>query len=38
MTVKSLVADVAPRTGKIIQNGLIIFGRRDNLLLNLCLG
>jgi len=31
MGVTSLVAVVAPRTGKIIKNGLGVFGRGENL-------
>jgi len=34
MTVKSLVAVVATRRGKIIKNGLHIFERGENLLQN----
>jgi len=34
MTVTSLVAVVAPRTTKIIKNGLLVFERRENLLQN----
>jgi len=32
MTVMSLVAVVAPRTGKIIKNGLRVFEREEDLL------
>jgi len=31
MTVTSLVAIVAPRTGKILKNGLSVFEREENL-------
>jgi len=31
MTVTSLVAVAVPRTGKIIKNGLRVFGRGENL-------
>jgi len=34
MTLTSLVAAVAPRTGKIIKNGLHVFERGENLLQN----
>jgi len=34
MTVKSLVAVVAPRTGKIVRNGLRVFEIRENFLQN----
>jgi len=34
MTVTSLIAVVAPRTTKIIKNGLLVFERRENLLQN----
>jgi len=34
MTPTSLAADVAPRTGKIIKNGLHVFERAENLLQN----
>jgi len=34
MTVTSLVAVIAPRTGKIIKNGLGVFESEENLLQN----
>jgi len=32
MTVTSLMTSVAPRTGKVIKNGLGVFDREDNFL------
>jgi len=34
MTPTSFAAPVAPRTGKIIKNGLLVFEREENLLQN----